>query len=331
MRIDVTTGARLHLGLICGTPGSPWNFGGIGLMLREPSWHLTVDLREPPLDADLIHADAESASRLKEFLQTLRQSRTLPHLSVAVRREIPFHCGLGAGTQLALAIAVAGEFLTKSAGAAMNVDPSELAALVDRCERSAVGTYGFRHGGFLVDHGISVDNSERIVERIAMPESWRIVLLRPEASQGCCGEQERTFFRRSPSMSLALVSRLTGLIEQHIVPSLNDNDFDLFATSVEEYGDLVGQFYAPEQGGVFAHHGIDTIVRGLRARGIFGAAQSSWGPGICIPARSEEHAADIISEIHRSNASEIAVKILITEPLNVGATIRTIVPDSRLV
>jgi len=54
-RIDITTGSRLHFGLICSEPASRWRFGGIGVMLRQPAWRLSVT--RIAADTDVIEAE----------------------------------------------------------------------------------------------------------------------------------------------------------------------------------------------------------------------------------------------------------------------------------
>ncbi|MGV2340606.1 MAG UNVERIFIED_CONTAM: hypothetical protein LVR18_43685 [Planctomycetaceae bacterium] len=40
-RVAARTGARLHFGLILGSPASGWEFGGAGLMVAQPGWKIS--------------------------------------------------------------------------------------------------------------------------------------------------------------------------------------------------------------------------------------------------------------------------------------------------
>ena len=323
MKIEISTGSRLHFGLLCGTAETGWQFGGIGMMLRSPAWR--ISLTSLGSGHDQIAAGPEASARVTEFLHQIRMTRKFDAVRVAISEEVPFHTGLGGGTQLGLALAAATELITSGR---INHDPYQLAETAQRAERSAVGTVGFRDGGFLIDHGLaSGPNDVRRVDRISVPEEWRFVFVRPVKSQGLFGEQERSFFNRRVHMSELLISQLSSQIEQQLVPAVRHRQFDEFATALEAYGDSVGSFYAAEQGDIFAHPAIRKLVQQLRKENIAGAAQSSWGPGICIPSCSAEHAQWITSMIPPAiDGTPLAVTVC--EPMNVGATLMTISPES---
>ncbi len=318
MNVEIVTGSRLHFGLICGTLQTGWRFGGIGVMLRQPSWRITMNKSRKSVDQ--ISASSEVADRVAEFLQKIRMTLSLPAVDVSVKSEVPFHTGLGGGTQLGLAIAAAAKLVSHQ----RNVhDPFELAELAQRAERSAIGTVGFRDGGFLIDHGLPDTPPEaRNVHRIAIPEAWRFVLVRPMSAQGLCGDQERSFFNQRAIMSQSLVESLVRQIEDCLVPSIQNDRFERFSVSLEDYGDAVGRFYAAEQGDIFAHPVIRKLVAMLRAAGIHGAAQSSWGPGISIPASSIEHAQSIVDRIP-PELDGTQLRVDVAEPLNTGASLRS--------
>jgi predicted sugar kinase len=226
---------------------------------------------------------------------------------------------------LGLAIAAAAKLVSNQRDVH---NPFELAELAQRAERSAIGTVGFRDGGFLIDHGLPDTPLEtRNVHRIAVPEAWRFVLVRPMSAQGLCGDRERSFFNQRAIMSESLVESLVRQIENCLVPSIQNEKFESFSVSLEDYGDAVGRFYAAEQGDIFAHPVIRKLVAMLRAEGIHGAAQSSWGPGISIPASSIEHAQSIVDRIPPElNGTQLRVDI--AEPLNTGASLHSASPET---
>ncbi len=322
-QIDITTGSRLHFGLICNTLHSPWRFGGIGVMLRQPAWRLRVALIAA--DTDTIHADMEVAGRIHDFLARIRSHQNVSSLHIEVHQNLALHTGLGSGTQLGLALSAAIEVMTHRR---LQEDPFQLAQLADRAERSAIGTIGFARGGFLVDHGESRAASlNRRVDRIAVPEGWRFILVHPVDSQGLSGEKERAFFGQRVHMPQTLIEDLGQQILTQIAPAVRENRFEQFATSLENYGQTVGAFYAGEQGGVFAHPAMTELVSHLRANGISGMAQSSWGPLIAVPAASQDHAEEIIKLIPDAIADS-TLSLSVSEPLNTSATVRSIVDDA---
>lgn len=98
--------------------------------------------------------------------------------------------------------------------------------------------------------------------------------------------------------------------------------------ALEAYGDAAGGFYAFAQGGTFSHPAIRQLVAELRAAGIRGTAQSSWGPGICIPANSPEAAADLLKAIPHEIGGH-ALETTCTPALNTGALIARDAPEDR--
>ena len=321
--IEITTGSRLHFGLICSEPAARWRFGGIGVMLRQPTWRLSVT----PIvsDEDAIEATDDICQRIQEFLRRIRSYHHMTSLRIDVQQAVPFHTGLGSGTQLGLALSAASELMTHRR---LQEDPFQLAQLACRAERSAIGTVGFTRGGFLVDHGESNgESTRRQVDRFVFPDDWRFVLAHPEDSQGLSGEKERNFFGQRIHMPQSLVENLAQQVLQEIIPAVREKQFEAFATSLENYGQTIGTFYAAEQGGVFAHPVMTQLATHLRAAGVSGMAQSSWGPLIGIPAGSQRHAEEIVRLIPDCIGSR-RLAITISEPLNTGATIRSTVDDA---
>lgn len=330
--IQVRTGARLHFGLILGTESTGWVFGGVGMMLQQPGWQLALQPSEHSgstsacPDQDLVAGSHEAVVRVTNLLQRLRAALPeLPPLTVQVDSEVPFHTGLGAGTQLALGIAAACRWLCRQQP---HQTPLQLAATAGRAERSAIGTWGFDHGGFLIDYGATVAPQTDRVRSLALPDDWRIVLVRPRESQGLSGAAESAWFGTRPQMSPALVRAMASIIDERLVPAILDNRFADFAIALQDYGDAAGHFYAGQQGHVFADPQIRHLVNHLRQAGIHGAAQSSWGPGIGLPAASLEQAQALMQMIRDYDQANCLL-VSITAPFNAGASISRPAPETR--
>lgn len=314
-RIQVHTGARLHFGLILGNAQDGWQFGGLGLMVRRPGWGMTIS--RAAAGEDEIYGGAEATSRIARVLSQLRETLALPGLRVVVSEEIPFHTGLGGGTQLALGLASACLWLVEGE---RRITAEQLAQRVGRSERSAIGTFGFDHGGFLLDQGQTA--TETRVQRAIVPDGWRFVLVRPVEGQGMSGAEEQTWFGARPVMDSVLIRELSQLGREVVFGGVMGSQFGQFSEGLEHYGDLAGRFYSRAQGDIFSSPLIRDVVRELRVSGIRGAAQSSWGPGICIPAEHAEHAADICERL-RGCGGAAGLRMDVSEPLNSGATLWT--------
>jgi beta-RFAP synthase len=225
--------------------------------------------------------------------------------------------GLGAGTQLALAV---GAGLNASHGLP-EMAPPLLAACVGRGQRSAVGTYGFCVGGFLVEEGkFPSEDLAPLVHRIELPPAWRFVLLRPERHEGLSGEEERTAFRDLPAVPEEVTRRLWDLMETSMAPAAREGDFAAFSESVYRFGWEAGMCFAPRQGGPFASPRLEHWVNTIRSLGVAGVGQSSWGPTIFAILRDQIGAERFVDEFRRRHRDD-AIETTIAAVNNTGARI----------
>ncbi len=64
-----------------------------------------------------------------------------------------------------------------------------------------------------------------------------------------------------------------------LLPAVADRDLDTFGASLVELQSLVGDWFAPAQGGGrFSCPEVDALAGHLRDLGLRGVGQSSWGP-----------------------------------------------------
>jgi beta-ribofuranosylaminobenzene 5'-phosphate synthase len=194
---------------------------------------------------------------------------------VQVLEAIPPHVGLGSGTKLALAVTAA-----MCALDGRSPEPVELARLAGRGARSAVGLWTYVLGGFVVEGGRrrgSTDPAPLLV-RHAMPEEWCCVLaMRPVAPGLSGGDEEAAFaeLRPEPERSAEIAHIvLTGLL-----PALVERDLGEFGSALTRVQRLVGEAFAPVQGGTF-HPQAAPVVDAMLRLGAAGAGQSSWGPAV---------------------------------------------------
>lgn len=319
--VDITTGSRLHFGLLCAPPESNWHYGGLGLMLNQPAWHINVSLRNDSED-DKLNTSPIVATRAKRLLSEFRQLYPqLPAVRIATHNEVGHHAGLGSGTQLTLSLAAAFVLLS---GEPRPKTIETLAAKLGRRQRSAIGTYGFDHGGFIVDQG----RTENKIHRITFPEEWRMVLLTPTSSQGLSGTTEEAFFGQSDFVDPGLIEEFDALINHSILPALSNANLPDFRDALATYGEMAGRHYASAQGGTFSNESIRQITQQLTQKGISGAVQSSWGPTVCIPAANHEEASDIQNAVYEGTSSQ-QMQVTIAAPRNTGATIGTLAPEEN--
>jgi beta-RFAP synthase len=289
--VHIRTGARLHFGPFAVAEDSGV-FGGIGLMVEEPGCELSVAASP----ADHYIGPPEWTDRVAEVIGRLRDRGIAAQdtgIAVRIAAMVPQHAGLGSGTQLALAVAAG---VAGLCGRPESAHPLQLAAMIGRGRRSAIGIHGFAVGGFLVDGGKPSDDVIGSLEtRLPFPDDWPVLLWTPHAVGGLSGDVERTAFHSLPPMSSSTTRRLRSIIGDRLLPALRSKRHAEFAAALNDYGDGVGAHFAPVQGGVYSHSRAEPLVRWLRSSGVAGVAQTSWGPTIAALLPDPATAADVVA------------------------------------
>lgn len=272
--VFVEAPARLHFGMLdlSGTLGR--RFGGIGAGVPTPS--LLLEVARAP--AGMLEADGPGAERATGFARRmLRHHGLTGGIRVHVRRAIPEHSGLGSGTQLALAVA---RGIAELEG--LPTEVGALAQAVGRAHRSAVGTWLFAEGGFILEGGRRDGDQEPAprLARIPMPDAWRCVLAIPRGTPGISGHEEASAFARLPAPPVEDAARVAHLVLMALLPALVEGDVRGFGAALSEIQCINGRWFAPEQGGAFAPGRGAMLLDRLREAGAAGVGQSSWGPAV---------------------------------------------------
>lgn len=326
--IRITTGARLHCGLLSCSRSMGRQFGGAGLMIATPGFEIVVQRAESDdvgtaedsvaRPCTLSPGPSALCCRVQRFLELYRSrcppDRQPPPCQIDIRAGIPSHVGLGSGTQLGMAVAQA---LSLFAGEE-TVLPETLARRVRRGARSALGMHGFCHGGFLVEGGKRTpDEVGTLVTRVEFPEQWRLVLTIPPGESGLSGSSERDAFARLPPMPQDTTDRLCGILLLHLVPAVIEADFQATSDALYSFGQLVGEYFAPVQGKTYAHPSMRRLVKHLRAEGIRGVGQSSWGPTIFALLPHQGAAEELVNSLSADDRWQNC-QFHIARPLNTG-------------
>lgn len=267
--VVVDAPARLHLGFMDLSSGGGRRFGSVGLTLDG------VGTRVRAERAERVEATGPQSSRVLRTLGLMQEATGLcPGIRVAVEEAIPEHAGLGSGTQLALSVGAA---FTKVFG--LELSPRDVAGILDRGGRSGIGIGAFEFGGFLVDGGRGASNvPPPITSRIEFPDAWRVVLILHPAAQGLHGAAEKAAFRSLPPFPEARSAHLCRLVMMSLLPALVERDLFEFGRAVSELQRIVGDHFAPAQGGRFSSTVVSAALSRLEAEGIRCVGQSSWGP-----------------------------------------------------
>lgn len=313
--IEVSTSSRLHFGLWAWGDRHERQFGGVGMMIREP--RLRLRLRH----ATAFSVSGPASARVQRAAESCRQwwqLAQLPPCCVEVVELPPRHAGLGVGTQLALAIARGlSEWMDRQPD---RVDQLALAA--GRGQRSAVGTYGFGAGGLIVDRGKQPGEAVGQLQcRVAVPEQWRVVLAMLHGGGGLAGEAERRAFASLPPVPAEVSRRLQRLALDEMVPACQASDFDRFAAAAYEYGWTAGTCFQKVQGGPYVNPQVSELVEALRLLGAVGVGQSSWGPTVFAFAPDDMAADHLCRQLSARFAPE-TITTLVTRAANTGADVQ---------
>ena len=288
--IRVEAPARLHLGMLAVGDAGTRRFGGFGVAVERPA---VVIEAEP---ADELSVEGFDAERALAFAQRCCQALGLPGGGrLRVVEAIPSHVGLGSGTKLALAVAQALAALHER-----TVDAPALAQAAGRAARSAVGMWTFALGGLVVEGGVRGEGSAPLLTRHAMPDAWRIVIVVPNAEPGISGAAEAQAFERLvPSAERS--AAIAQLVLTSLLPALVEGELEEFGGALTRVQQLVGDEFAPMQGGRF-HPRAGVLVEALLRGGAAGAGQSSWGPAVYGVVGSEAAGRDLARHLEGFDA-----------------------------
>jgi beta-RFAP synthase len=268
-RVAVIVPARLHVGFVDLNGGLGRRFGSLGIALDTPSTSLSLTW------SDALAAEGPDAERARDHLIKLsKHFKREPLMKLAIDRTIPAHVGLGSGTQLSLATAVA---FCRLHGLA--ADTRFLAQLLERGLRSSIGIATFEEGGVIVDGGRGeTDAPPPVLSRLPFPEDWRILLIFDNGRRGLHGSAEVDAFHRLPPFPAETSAHLCRLVLMVALPALAEQDLDRFGGAIAELQRAIGDYFAPVQGARFMSPTVADVLGWLESEGVRGIGQSSWGP-----------------------------------------------------
>jgi beta-RFAP synthase len=281
--------ARLHFGLLDLRGDLGRRFGGLGAAIESPALELEGTA------ANELSAEGPDAERVLEAARRVQAATGLQGgAAFRVRTALPPHSGLGSGTQLALATARALAELYERP-----TDVAALAASTGRAQRSAIGTWAFARGGFILEGGRRDGDASPapLLLRHPMPESWRVVLALPEVPRGLSGADEERAFRDLSPPSAEITAAASHVTLMQVLPALVEKDLAGFGRGVTELQRLVGEMFRPVQGERYAHPVGARLVEALLELGAAGAGQSSWGPAIFGLVDGDEEAGTLAARL----------------------------------
>jgi beta-RFAP synthase len=315
MKLNISTPARLHFGIIDMRGDLGRIHGSVGVSIEKP--RLVIDIEESS-KTEIIGA---RSSRAHEIIETYMKTYDIQSgITLTIHEDIPEHSGFGSGTQLALAI---GTGLRTIFDLGLSIE--DIAVKLERSRVSGIGTHGFIRGGFIVDGGHSTKNRDSVPPVIYhqdFPEDWKFVICIPKINKGFSGEQEQNAFKElepPPAETIASVSRIVLL---QMIPAIIEKDIQLFGDAMTRLDTMFGDYWEEIQGGTYSHPRIEECVNYLLQNGAYGAGQSSWGPALYGLVDGEKQANKLLDEMNYFlNADSNTGSAFVTSVDNTGAQV----------
>jgi beta-RFAP synthase len=312
---------RLHLGFLDLDGACGRRFGSIGVALERPQ--CVVEATLAPDGATPAHGEP-----VRDILDRLGPGVADPAVAVRLVETIPAHAGFGAGTQLGLAVALA---VVRAAGRPAPI--RELARRLGRGQRSGIGVAAFEHGGLVIDAGhrtadrtgSEADTPEPppVIFRHPLPDDWRFVLATPRAQPGLSGAAERRAFEELTPMDAERVGRICRLTLMQVAPAAVTGDIATFGAAITEIQAIVGEYFAPCQGGRYATRTGCEVAALALARGAHGVGQSSWGPTVFALVAGDAEGRSLADAIRTSFGNGLA-RVEVSGARNRGASCETL-------
>jgi len=293
--IKIKSPARIHFGQIDLDGSRGRIYGGAGIGVENPA--CIMKFKKSDNISVTGKYSEKTAEILEKFIKKLHSKNMLGQNQgavVEIEEILPFHQGLGSGTQIGLTI---GEGLNNLYQ--LNLKPEQVAAYVDRKHsRSGIGFGVFYTGGFIVDGGRPVAEKENdsylppVIFQKKVPEKWRLVIVFPQVDKtGLSGRKEIKTFRNLKSMSRDTAAENAHHILLGMLPALVEKDIKSFGRALTQLEINVGDYFKQVQGGRYSTKISAEIVKFMLQNGSYGAGQSSWGPslyGICADKKTAE-------------------------------------------
>lgn len=307
--VTIRVPARLHLGFL-DPGGNAGRFGSIGLPLSEPETVVKLSrAAETIVEGPERERAAAHLAALCRHLGIRSQHRLI------VEEAIPRHAGLGSGTQVALAVAAALRTLN-----GLPLDPEGDAMLLARGARSGIGIASFAEGGVIIDAGNGGNGRPPpVVARLPFPDEWRVLLVLDHAAEGLHGKAEAEAFRVLPPFPETGTAEICRHVLMGAMPALIEHDLSAFGQAIAAIQVLVGEHFAPAQGGMFTSKRVEALLRALADAGAVGIGQSSWGPTGFAFAPSEAAAREMTAAVRSDGLEDTEIRIV--RGRNAGAMI----------
>ena len=324
--VTVEAPGRLHLGFL--DPGGSLGraFGSVGVVIDGGGTRVSMQVADT-MQIESARTDAQR-ERIAHYLRLLRAAYDGPPVAIDVQQSARAHCGLGSGTQLALAVGTAYARL-----AGVPATSADIAQLLGRGARSGIGVLGFDHGGMLVDGGpgptatrgvphaarTGLTTTPPMLARHPFPDEWRIVLIDDTSREGLHGDDERRGLAALPPFPQTLAAHVCHLLLMRVLPGIAQAEFEPFASGLSAMQQAIGEYFAPVQGGIYSSPAVAAALQAISASEPAGVGQTSWGPTGFAFVPSAERADEALAAARAATRGTPGIVCSVTTGRNHGA------------
>ncbi len=319
--VQIEAPARLHLGFLDLHGGLGRRFGSIGLTIDTLATRLLAER------SSTITASGPGAERALKYARSYIDARGIEGgVDISLTQTIPDHVGLGSGTQMALAVGTAIEYLYSGES-----NSAEIARILNRGTRSGIGIGAFEQGGFILECGRGEEKEvPPVAIRLPFPEKWRVLLLFDTRGQGLHGEEEVAAFSELPEFAESAAAHLCRLVMMQVLPGVLETNLQPVSRAIGEIQRVVGDYFAPAQGGRYTSPVISEALEWAAKQGYAGVGQSSWGPTGFVLLEEAAQAQSLAQALKRHFGDFSALRCQQVAARNQGAEVNLIQQPTRL-
>ena len=288
--ITVDAPARIHLGFLETNENSQRKFGSIGLGI---SYFKNIFKIESSNKKDVVCKNKILKKKIFKIMSIFSKFKTIKNCKITVNQNIPFHEGLGSGTQHSL---TTGFLISEFNNLKMSI--GQISELLNRGKRSGIGIEVFKNGGFVIDVGKKKDSKLlplKIFE-YKWPKEWKIILIQDESFYGLHGQDEKKEFLNIKKIKKSFAQENCFETIMKILPGIIENDFDNFTKGISVIQKNMSKIFYGKSN-QYASKKITKIFNYLNVNGYYGYGQSSWGPTGFVFCENDKSSLKLLKDI----------------------------------
>ncbi len=320
LEIKVSAPSHLHAGNIDLTGDLGRLYGTLGFTINYPYTALTAKRSN---GIQVKGGDRDNAERYaRHLIEILNISGGA---EIIIESTIPRNIGLGSQTALSLAIGTA---LSKLYNI-NKISLEEMAFKLGRGTVTALGTHGFRVGGFIIDGGFRTDKKGEMIPplifRQNIPNDWYFVLCIPNDPMSKIlniKEKEDEVLDQLKPMEKEESAELARLVVMNIMPAIMEKDIIAFGKAITKFNSRLGVFWSDLQdNSLYCDPIVEKGIKLMLKKGAYCACQSCWGPTFYAIVKGEDQAKLLTKEISQYVSDVGGGEAFYSTPNNSGAQI----------